>query len=184
MRVSKRKAFRAENNNWYHRDMWKRLIPATLFVAYSALLIKVLVFKDIPLIRIGHLMINFGGTNPSGEANLVPFKTILPYMLGYKGLMIAGINLVGNIVPLIPIGFLAPFIYRTLTWKKSLALAVVTGLVLEGMQVVFRVGIFDIDDLLLNGLGVVIGYGAYRICALIRARIFKKPDSGSDTVPV
>src|SRR5687768_8020651 len=119
--------------------MNKRLIPAIILIAYSVILIKVIVFKDVPLIRIGSLRINFGGTQ-EGAANLIPFKTILPYLLGEKGLMIAGINLVGNIVILMPIGFLVPFVYRNMTWRKSFALAIAAGLAIEGTQAVLRVG--------------------------------------------
>ena len=147
------------------KDSTFQLIPACILLAYSAILIKVMVFKDVPTIRIGSLMLNFGGTDAGHPANFVPFKTILPYLLGEKGLIIAGINLVGNIALLVPIGFFAPFVYRNMTWRKSLALAVAAGLVIEGMQVVFRVGIFDIDDVILNGLGVMIGYWAFTILA-------------------
>src|SRR6185295_2198618 len=99
--------------------MKKHLITACILIAYSATLIKVMVFKDLPLIRIGHLRFNFGVTQ-EGQANVIPFKTILPYLLGEKGLMIAAINIVGNIVLLVPIGFLVPFVYKNMTWKKSL----------------------------------------------------------------
>lgn len=138
--------------------MKKRFIPAIILMVYSAILVKVMVFKDIPPLRIGGLMLNFGGPDAGRPANFIPFKTILPYLLGYKGLIIAGINLVGNIALLVPVGFLAPLVYRSMTWKKSLALAVVAGLAIEVTQVVLRVGIFDIDDVILNGLGVMIGY--------------------------
>lgn len=143
--------------------MQKRVVALIAFIAYSALLIKVMVFKDIPLIRIGHLMLNFGGTDANGQANFIPFKTILPYLLGYKGWIIAGINLVGNVGLLVPIGFIAPFIFRNMTWKQSLILAVVSGLAIEGMQVLFQVGIFDIDDVILNALGVIIGYWVCKV---------------------
>ncbi|MES2225651.1 MAG: VanZ family protein [Patescibacteria group bacterium] len=149
----------------------QRLIPVTFLVGYGALLIKVMVFKDLPIIRIGHLMLRFGGADANGQANFVPFRTIFPYLLGYKGWIIAGINLVGNVGLLVPIGILAPFVFQNLTWKKSLVLACVAGLVIEGMQVLFRVGIFDIDDVILNALGVMIGYG---VC-----RIFVNVESGS-----
>jgi len=101
-----------------------------------------------------------GGTR-EGPANLVPFRTILPHLLGKRGLIIAVFNLAGNIVLLVPIGFIAPFAIRDMTWKKSLALAVAAGLAIEGMQAIFHVGIFDIDDVILNGLGVMMGYWAY-----------------------
>ena len=140
--------------------MKKRIILAILLIACSAILIKVMVFKDLPLIRIGALRFNFGGTH-EGTANFLPFRTILPYLLGKKGWMISVINLAGNIVLLVPIGFLVPFVYRKMTWKKTLALAVAAGLAIEGMQALFRVGIFDIDDVILNGLGVMAGYWVF-----------------------
>lgn len=153
--------------------MKKRLFSIFFFAVYWAILIKVMVFKQVPLIRIGHLMLNFGGTR-EGEANLVPFKTILPYFFGYKGWIIAGINLAGNILPLVPVGLFASFVFRNMTWKKSFVLAVATGIVIELMQVVFRVGIFDIDDVILNGLGVVIGYAAL---AIVKKWLWLRTDS-------
>ncbi len=140
--------------------MKKNLISIIFLIAYTVILIKVMVFKDVPLIRIGQVMLNFGGTQ-DGQANFVPFYTILPYLLGYKGWIIAGLNLAGNIVLLIPIGFLIPFIYMNMSWKKSLAIGVATGLAIEVTQTLLRVGIFDIDDVILNALGVVLGYGAF-----------------------
>lgn len=142
--------------------MKKHLIVKFILIAYSVILIKVMVFKDLPIIRIGPLMFRFGGTR-EGPANLVPFKTILPYLLGKMGWLIGGINLIGNIVLLVPIGFLVPVIFRNVTWKIMLALALATGFAIEGMQVVLHVGIFDIDDVILNALGVMIGYWAFII---------------------
>ena len=140
--------------------MKKRIILTVILIVYSAILIKVMVFKDLPLIRVGSMRFKFGGTH-EGPANFLPFKTILPYLLGEKGWMIAVVNLAGNIVLLVPIGFLVPFVYRKMTWKRSLALAVAAGLAIEGMQALFRVGIFDIDDVILNGLGVMVGYWVF-----------------------
>jgi len=142
--------------------MKTRLLSTFILIAYSAILIKVMVFKDLPVIRIGSLMLNFGGSH-EGSANLLPFKTILPYLLGEKGFIIAGMNLIGNIVLLLPIGFLVPFVFRNMLWKKIIAVAVATGFVIEGMQALLHVGIFDIDDIILNGLGVIAGYWAFTI---------------------
>src|SRR4051812_3473104 len=155
--------------------MKKPVIATLILIAYCAILIKVMVFKDIPPIRIGSLILNFAGTDGGHGPNFVPFKTIVPYLLGFKGWIIAGVNLVGNIALLVPIGFLVPLVYRNMTWKKSLALGVVAGLSIEVMQSVLRVGIFDIDDVILNALGVVIGYSAFAILAnWIRSRNYKK----------
>ena len=141
--------------------MKKRLISVLILLAYIALLIKVMVFKDIPTIHIGQLMLNFAGTDTGHGPNFVPFTTIVPYLLGSKGLIIGGINIVGNIALLVPLGFLLPFVYPKITWKKSLLIAIASGLSIETMQTVLRVGIFDIDDVILNALGVMLGYGAF-----------------------
>jgi glycopeptide antibiotics resistance protein len=142
--------------------MKRRLVSVFIFIAYIVVLIKVMVFKAIPPIKIGHLMLNFGGTRYEiGSPNLVPFTTIVPYLLGSHGWIIAGVNLIGNIAPLVPLGFLLPFVFRKMTWKKSLVTSIVAGLTIETMQTVLHVGIFDIDDVILNTFGVMIGYWAF-----------------------
>lgn len=133
-----------------------RSIPTFVLIAYSVMLIRTLVFK-IADIRIGGLMFNFSSTE-MGEPNFIPFKTILPYLRGDHGLVIGGFNLVGNVALLVPVGFLVPFLYREMTSRKSLVLALGVGLALEGAQVAIRRGVFDVDDIILNGFGVLIGY--------------------------
>lgn len=161
-----------------------RSLSAFLLAAYGVVLIRVMVFKDLPLIRIGNLMLNFGGTDTGHAPNFVPFKTIIPYVFGFKGWIIAGINLAGNIGLLVPVGFLAPFVFRNMTWKKSLALGVVSGCAIELMQVVLRVGIFDIDDVILNALGVMVGYFIYHGLAQLMASKFKMGAVAAITVVI
>lgn len=135
----------------------KRYFPLVLLVLYAAALFKVLVLKDMPDIHIGHLRFNFGGTH-EGPPNLVPFRTIWPYLRGDGGWIIGGMNLAGNIGLLVPIGFLLPFVFAGMNGKKALVWAIASGLVIESSQVLLHVGIFDIDDVILNGIGVMIGY--------------------------
>ena len=140
-----------------------RWLAALAFAAWSALLIRVIVFKKIPMIHIGHMRYRFGGSYRTGPANLVPFKTILPQLHGRGNGLIAKANLSGNVIPFLPIGFLAPFVYRRMTWPKAILLAIGTGLLMEVLEVVFQVGIFDVDDILLNAFGVLVGYGLSRL---------------------
>lgn len=119
----------------------------------------------MPTIRIGYLMLNFSGTNAGHGPNFVPFKTILPYLLGHKGLIIAGVNLFGNIALLVPIGLLVTCIFPNLKWKSLILIAIIAGFCIELPQVALGVGIFDIDDIILNALGVMIGYWTFLIVA-------------------
>jgi len=143
--------------------MQKRLISALVLIAYSAILIKVVVFKNRmgppgrPLPETRHLMIRFA----PNHANYVPFKSILPQLRGEPRWSTAIVNLVGNTVLFVPLGFLVPLVYRKMTWQKSLVLGVAVGLTMEGMEGLFRVGIVDIDDVILNAFSVMIGYGIF-----------------------
>jgi len=133
---------------------------ACVLFAYYALLIRLVVFKAIPILYIGSLRLKFNKTH-TGSANFTPFKSIWPSLSGQTNHLIAMVNLVGNIVPFMPVGFLAPFLYRRMTWLTALALAIATGLSMEIMEVVFQVGIFDVDDIFLNVFGVMIGYWVF-----------------------
>ena len=143
-----------------------RWLAACALTAYSAILIKFVVFKAIPTIRMGHLRLKFAGPH-TGPANLVPFETIVPQLIGRGNHLINMVNLLGNIIPFMPIGLLAPLVFRSisrpqaLSWQKALVLGVVTGLTFEVMEVIFHVGIFDVDDVITNAFGVMVGYGVF-----------------------
>ncbi len=139
-----------------------RWLAACTLTAYSAILIPLVVFKAIPTIHIGHMRLRLAGTY-AGAGNIVPFRTITSQLGGRGHDLIAIVNLLGNTIPFMPIGLLAPLVFRSFSWRKALILGVVTGLTFEAMEVVFRVGIFDIDDVILNSFGVILGYGVFVI---------------------
>lgn len=93
--------------------------------------------------------------------NLIPFKTIDGYFSVFSGLSLTD-QFVGNIVAFIPFGFLIVFLITRLTFGSTLILTFLLSLCMECLQIGFRVGAFDVDDLLLNTLGGVIGF----VCAL------------------
>jgi glycopeptide antibiotics resistance protein len=58
-----------------------RWLVACVLVAYYAILIKIIVFKAIPTIRVGHLLrLRFAGPH-TGPANLIPFRTVSHQLL-------------------------------------------------------------------------------------------------------
>jgi glycopeptide antibiotics resistance protein len=144
-----------------------RWLAACALTAYGALLIRFIVFKAIPVIRIGHLRFRFAGTH-TGPGNFLPFKSIVPELIGRGNRLIDMVNFFGNIIPFMPIGLLAPLVVRSISWQKVLVLGVATGLSIEVMELVFRVGIFDVDDVILNAFGVMLGYGVF---AMFKRRV-------------
>ena len=90
--------------------------------------------------------------------NLLP----LVYLADYEVLWEMKVNLIGNIAMFIPIGIIWPSVYRKLdTHKKVIAAGVGFSLLIEILQLPFYDRVTDIDDLILNSLGFLIGYGIY-----------------------
>ena len=118
--------------------------------------------------------------------NFIPFKTIIEYVQryigGYRNLSV--LNLLGNFVLFMPMGVLLPCVIRKLDrfWKVTLT---VLGLVVmvEIVQGILRVGSVDIDDVLFNVVGAMIGYGLIRLPFIYN--FFKKINliKGKDSVP-
>lgn len=98
--------------------------------------------------------------------NLTPFKTIMIFVNDVRATnsLYSYLNLFGNIVLLIPFGFFVPLLTKR---KKTFLLTFLTGtlfiLLIEFVQLITIWGIFDIDDYLLNILGVLIGWIGQRI---------------------
>ena len=92
--------------------------------------------------------------------NLVP----LVYLFDYEIRREALINVIGNTAMFIPIGIIWPCVFRNLnTHAKVIAAGVGLSLFIEILQLPFFDRVSDIDDLLLNSLGFLLGYGLYRI---------------------
>lgn len=95
------------------------------------------------------------------EYNLIPFKTILSLIISckYYELDVWVYNFFGNIAAFMPLGILLPV---ALGIKRNLAATLVFStlflLSAETAQLIFRVGVFDIDDIILNMIGVLSGY--------------------------
>ncbi|MEY3178110.1 MAG: hypothetical protein RJB42_351, partial [Bacteroidota bacterium] len=84
------------------------------------------------------------------------------------------LNIGGNIAFLIPIGFLLPFVFKGFDWRGSLVIAVLFGMSIELTQVFLQIGIFDIDDVILNGLGVMVGFWVYLFIQKIMSSSYRK----------
>jgi glycopeptide antibiotics resistance protein len=122
-------------------------IVIVLFAAYLAVLMKFLIFRYPS-----------GITFEIASGNYLPLKTILYYLSGEPTWNVAIRNIGGNIAFFIPLGFLVSFFRRQPTWKFILIAAFVTSASAEITQGILRVGVVDIDDVILNILGALIGY--------------------------
>ena len=119
-------------------------------------------FILIPLLLIYLLALFALALRPSDATgvdwiNLVPLSSIV------RGFRQGGapflINIVGNIIVFMPLGWLLPRINTWFgTWLKILIIGIAGSLVIETLQLVSAQRVADVDDLLLNGIGAVLGY--------------------------
>ena len=66
------------------------------------------------------------------------------------------LNLLGNIICFIPYGFVIPVLsVRCSSFGKILLLSFLASLLVESIQLVSKLGSFDVDDIMLNTLGAV-----------------------------
>lgn len=135
------------------RNKQRRIIAGLLFVVYfSCLSYRLFFFAYGPYFRLHENTISY---------NLIPFKTIASYLIGSKTyqLEVRFINLLGNILAFMPMGFLLPVIFGQLrSFPRIITMTVLISLVIEMMQLLLRLGIADIDDVILNTLGGILGF--------------------------
>ncbi|MHA3047312.1 VanZ family protein [Riemerella anatipestifer] len=72
------------------------------------------------------------------------------------------INIFGNIIMFIPFGFLGWCYSKYQNLRILLLDFIVAITIVESMQYFTRLGVFDIDDILLNTFGVLLGYWIYK----------------------
>ncbi len=128
----------------------KTLLLYICFLSYFSLLLYLLFFSAYRQSVEGEI-----------AYNLVPFRTIGAYFRSFDGFSLTD-PFIGNILAFLPFGFFLPIfwkmvdsIYKAVLWTFALSLSV------EGSQFLFRVGAFDVDDLLLNTCGGGLGFGLF-----------------------
>lgn len=144
-----------------------KVIIFCIFLLYLVLLFKVILFKyhgfGIILDVLRHVNLSnlsFRITN----SNFIPMKTIFYYLGGNQSVGVAKNNLLGNIIAFGPLGFLLPIAIREMNkLKKIFVFSAAFSLILEVIQLITGLGQFDVDDIILNVLGSILGFIIYKI---------------------
>lgn len=103
--------------------------------------------------------------------NLKPFVYLFDYPTRREILL----NLIGNIAMFLPLGIVWPSVFRRLdTHGKVIAAGFGASLSIELLQLPFYERASDIDDLILNTTGFVIGYGIYLLVKKLRTLLKKQ----------
>lgn len=107
--------------------------------------------------------------------NLVLFQEIKRffYHSDILGIKVVMMNIVGNVVAFMPFGYFVPRLAkRKVGFFATTLFSLEFSLFVEAVQLVTKTGSFDVDDLLLNTLGGILGYIVY--CIVHKRRQQKK----------
>lgn len=116
--------------------------------------------------------------------------SILPLFYSYRDAWVnfsaaAWRNIILNVCMFVPLGLLLPMMikYFRSFWKTYLAGFLFT-LCIEGIQLLGRRGIFELDDILHNTVGMMIGYGIYAVVAATIQKYRKEQVSLRNVLPL
>ena len=119
-----------------------------LFLAYLVLLFQLVTSQDLP----------------GGGTNLMPFKEILRYEVGSKAFYK---QVFGNILLFIPLGYFATSYCKIKGLGTITLVSLLSSLTIEVTQ--HYIGrTFDIDDIILNVVGGIVGFLLYTALNAIR----------------
>lgn len=142
------------------------------------ILINLLLYSVMAFYVVLLVCILFRQRHTARSVNLIPLRGIISFLTGkdlvsgttdsafLQGLALS--NLLGNIVIFVPLGVYVNLLSRDKAIWKSVLVIVMVSIAVEVVQYVFMLGIGDIDDVILNGIGGLAGVllykGLYRLC--------------------
>lgn len=113
------------------------------------------------------------GVREGYRYNIIPFKEIKRYIkwatVSEYGMKTMILNIFGNIICFVPLGFFIPAVSKNI--KKCiyvLLICAISSTVVEIIQLITMTGSCDVDDIFLNTAGGIIGYICYAIAVRIK----------------
>ncbi|MCM3626250.1 VanZ family protein [Paenibacillus glycanilyticus] len=139
----------SQNRKWIQALVW------FVFTSYALIAVYQLFLTQTRLIQ--HSM-------EQPHPNLIPFQSILQYANGYPNYNFDTwfFNLFGNVLLFVPLGFLLPILFaKARRFSTTIVWTILVSLTIELTQLGTRLGSFDVDDLILNVLGGLIGFAVW-----------------------
>lgn len=118
------------------------------------------------------------------NSNIIPFRNTITYITGSNRFNpdIIINNTIGNILIFLSLGIFLPILFKKFnTLSKVFVSLIMISFSIEALQFVLQIGQFDIDDIILNTIGGVLGYFLIQtirdIKDLIEKKVFQKTTS-------
>lgn len=125
----------------------KKLSQIIIFVYYIILLFNMVIFARY---------------NSINSYNLIPFKSIIDIFRNGTAYSII-INVFGNLLVFMPLEYFLIELFKVNKFSVNFILSFCIALLIELFQYVFKVGVLDIDDLILCTVGMMLFYICYNL---------------------
>ena len=144
---------------------WKREAVLLLMYINLAVIIRFVLFPFSKVDgQVQPLIFDIATAFPF-RVNLFPLVNLFDYD-SKRDLLL---NVIGNVAMFIPSGIVLPIIYKRLdSFIKLILAGGGISLCIEIIQLPFSVRASDIDDLILNTVGVMLGYGIYALIQCLK----------------
>lgn len=152
----------------------RRCLLISVFIVYISIVILITFF---PIVYSHDVYTQFGTLESAVQ--LTPFKTI-HYMIKYTSRDMAFAQVGGNIIMTIPFGIMLPLILKKRKAALLILYAAAFPVCIELLQLLlgFLFGTYyrktDVDDVILNFTGIILGYAIYFGSSLIYRKVKKK----------
>ena len=105
-------------------------------------------------------MVMFARYNSVYGYNLIPFKSFIN-VINTKNIYNIIINIFGNLLIFMPLEYFLIELFKVNRFHINLLLSLIIIIIIELSQLVLRIGVFDIDDIMLCILGMMFFYILY-----------------------
>jgi glycopeptide antibiotics resistance protein len=153
------------------KNRFVRTIVGFLFVVHIFIVIKFILVKKPAELKT-HFVDNYSWNllhKNIWEGNYIPLGTFSYYFTGAAHAKFSKANLFGNMFLFLPFGIFLPLLFnKTDSILRVTVTCFLMSLSLESIQLITALGTFDVDDILLNSFGALLGYGLYALAKRLR----------------
>lgn len=142
----------------------QKVIFLVIFIVYILVVLNLTVFR-------------FGFQFDERQLNLTLFADLIN-IYNNVGMSYQFLRLfLGNILWFVPFGFLLPMLLKRISFLKIIVIGFLFSFTIEASQFIFYKGVAELDDLILNTIGVAIGYSFFLFFNGLISRFKKNIDT-------
>lgn len=102
------------------------------------------------------------------EVNFIPIKNTIDTFLTMRTndkfeVFNFYVNLFGNVLLFIPLSLILITVFKVKKLKYVILIGIILSVFIEFVQYAFQIGLADIDDVILNSIGTIVGYSLYKL---------------------